>query len=351
MTITVELNDGRQITLDKEAATIGQGPGADIVVKSPGLNPIHASIVQIAGKWMIESAGDWLLQVDDGVPGRKLWLQSGQMIWLTEAGPRIVFDPPPQARKIVPPTTDLMPPPIPTTSSVDELSASPPELPDHANAFEPTDPSSWAIDSLPPPIPASLPPPCISPLVQSVPAAAPPLSPAGPAPVDEAHHFFSIPIPLIGVVLIGITLCIAVAIVMRDFRKDKNTTPAIATALSTERPPESASGNRTPEDQHHAATPSGGTPVTAEQIGNIRIGMKLYDVTQVLGESLKHEFSSKRIPPPGGWTSLEVSELLQAIHIYRIQGRGDRVLVLVFRGIDIPSADLPLVEKTVELLP
>lgn len=61
---------------------------------------------------MVESAGDWLLQVGDGVPGRKQWLQHDQVIRLTESGVRIVFDPAgstplsqPKARDAVPVST------------------------------------------------------------------------------------------------------------------------------------------------------------------------------------------------------------------------------------------------------
>ena len=42
---------------------------------------------------MVESAGDWLLQVGNGVPGRKLWLQLGDVLHLTESGVRLTFEP------------------------------------------------------------------------------------------------------------------------------------------------------------------------------------------------------------------------------------------------------------------
>ena len=93
MSITVELSNCRRITVEKNSATIGQGPGADIVVKSTELQPIHAKISKVAGKWMVESEGDWLLQVGDGVPGRKQWLEPNQVVRLTETGIRIIFEP------------------------------------------------------------------------------------------------------------------------------------------------------------------------------------------------------------------------------------------------------------------
>ena len=96
MAITVELGFGQIITVQRDTATIGQDPGADIrIPDSPKIQPIHARIVKVANKWMIQSAGDWLLQVGDGVPGRKLWLNSGDLVHLSESGPYMVFDPKP----------------------------------------------------------------------------------------------------------------------------------------------------------------------------------------------------------------------------------------------------------------
>jgi pSer/pThr/pTyr-binding forkhead associated (FHA) protein len=100
MSIKVELGIGRIISVDRDTATIGQDPGADIrIPDSLKIQPIHARIVKVANRWMIQSAGDWLLQVGDGVPGRKLWLNSGDLIHLSESGPYLVFDPQPIAPK------------------------------------------------------------------------------------------------------------------------------------------------------------------------------------------------------------------------------------------------------------
>ena len=42
---------------------------------------------------MVQSAGDWVLQVEDGVLGRKHWLEPNQVIRLTESGITVVFEP------------------------------------------------------------------------------------------------------------------------------------------------------------------------------------------------------------------------------------------------------------------
>ena len=93
MTITIGLANGRKITFGRDTVTIGRGPGVDLAIASEDVQPVHARIVRVAGRWMVESAGDWLLQVGDSVPGRKQWLEPGQVICLTESGVTVVFEP------------------------------------------------------------------------------------------------------------------------------------------------------------------------------------------------------------------------------------------------------------------
>jgi hypothetical protein len=108
MAITVELAFGHIITVDHDTATIGRAPGSDILVAdSPKIQPVHAKIMKVANRWMIESAGDWLLQVGDGVPGRKLWLNPGDVVHLAESGPYMVFAPKPNTPKAAVPQAEL----------------------------------------------------------------------------------------------------------------------------------------------------------------------------------------------------------------------------------------------------
>jgi hypothetical protein len=100
MAITVELAFGHIITVDHDTAIIGRAPDSDIhIPDSPRIQSLHARIIKVANRWMIESAGDWLLQVGDGVPGRKLWLNPGDVVHLAESGPYMVFTPKPIAPK------------------------------------------------------------------------------------------------------------------------------------------------------------------------------------------------------------------------------------------------------------
>ena len=137
MAITLELPSGQIFIVENDSATIGRSSGNDIVIPdSPEIQPVHATITQAANKWMIESAGDWLLQVGNGVPGRKLWLKPNDSIRLSESGPIIVFEP---VTVRMAPTSKAVsvlaeePPPLPPLFQADE----PPPLPFNADIEEP----------------------------------------------------------------------------------------------------------------------------------------------------------------------------------------------------------------------
>jgi hypothetical protein len=113
MAITVELAFGHIITVAHDMATIGCAPDSDIIITdSPKIQSSHARIVKVANRWMIESAGDWLLQVGDGVPGRKLWLNQGDVVHLAESGPYMVFAPKTITPKAPVPSTDELDKPL-----------------------------------------------------------------------------------------------------------------------------------------------------------------------------------------------------------------------------------------------
>ncbi|MCY2987533.1 MAG: hypothetical protein NTY19_06675 [Planctomycetota bacterium] len=56
------------------------------------VHPHHAKIKMVVNRWMIESEGDWLIRVGNGVPGRKCWLKPSDEILLTTSGAKIVFN-------------------------------------------------------------------------------------------------------------------------------------------------------------------------------------------------------------------------------------------------------------------
>jgi hypothetical protein len=138
MSITLELPDHRRIVWEKDTATIGRN--ADIVVSSPEVQPIHARLITIAGRWMVESAGDWLLQVNNGVCGRKHWLAAGDILYLTESGVGLIFDP-------------QMPPETSSSTELDQSDMLPSlDEPQKARLDSPADEDE--ADVSPPPVPA-----------------------------------------------------------------------------------------------------------------------------------------------------------------------------------------------------
>ena len=75
MAITIELTNGqRDSRLSGIRQPLDEAPAWMWLIASKDLQPVHARIIRVAGRWMVESAGDWLLQVGDSVPGRKQWL-------------------------------------------------------------------------------------------------------------------------------------------------------------------------------------------------------------------------------------------------------------------------------------
>ena len=102
MAIIIQLATGQRVTVERDIATIGQDWSCDVVLaQAPGIQSIHATIMKIGDKWMIESPGDWPLKIGSGPAGRSQWLKRGNVIHLTPSGPDIIFDlpvvkPPPE---------------------------------------------------------------------------------------------------------------------------------------------------------------------------------------------------------------------------------------------------------------
>ncbi len=93
MPITIKVPTGKRINVDADTALIGRDHSCQIALPDePALQPIHARIKKVANRWLIESQGDWQLQVGAGLPGRMSWLMPGDVIRLTETGPEITFD-------------------------------------------------------------------------------------------------------------------------------------------------------------------------------------------------------------------------------------------------------------------
>lgn len=91
MTIVLQLPSDQEVTLDSSSAVIGRDSGCQVVLNDNRVQPIHATIKKVANRWLIQSEGEWLLRVGNGVPGGKCWLTTGDRIFLSESGPSVVF--------------------------------------------------------------------------------------------------------------------------------------------------------------------------------------------------------------------------------------------------------------------
>jgi hypothetical protein len=163
MAITIALPSGSCVQIDDSTIIIGQDKACDVSLPGEAaLHPQHAKISRIAGRWLIESLGDWFLQAGDATPGRKQWLKPGDSIRLAESGPTIVFEPVDAAHRttapsenetgispmsaVIPPSTDE-PPPLPPPVPEDDI----PPLP----CADEEEPPPLPVDSedMPPPLP------------------------------------------------------------------------------------------------------------------------------------------------------------------------------------------------------
>jgi hypothetical protein len=98
MAVTIVISGQREVRLDGDAFSVGRDPSCSIPL--PGddrLEPQHAVIRRVAGRWMVESKGSGLIQVGEGRPTQMSWLNPGDLIRLTAAGPDLTFDPQPAA--------------------------------------------------------------------------------------------------------------------------------------------------------------------------------------------------------------------------------------------------------------
>src|SRR4051812_7223583 len=115
MPISIQLPDGSRTTLEGDSFTLGIDPECQIVLPIvPGLERKHAEIKRIANRWLVQSLGDWFIQVGQSAPAHKCWLQPGDKIHLTPNGPEVLFDTPPKQSSVQQESAPrVLPPPLP----------------------------------------------------------------------------------------------------------------------------------------------------------------------------------------------------------------------------------------------
>ncbi len=94
MTMKLGIPSGEQVIVDSDSSVIGRGRNCDVALpEQTELHKRHAQIKKVANQWIVESLGDWMIQVGDGVAGRKCRLKEGDPIRLTPSGVTVVFEP------------------------------------------------------------------------------------------------------------------------------------------------------------------------------------------------------------------------------------------------------------------
>lgn len=85
---------GQAIRCDAETISIGRAPSNQISLpEDTRLAPVQAVLKLVAGRWIIESREGGPIRVGAGRPTQFAWLNSGDVIQLTESGPEITFAP------------------------------------------------------------------------------------------------------------------------------------------------------------------------------------------------------------------------------------------------------------------
>ena len=142
MSITIRLPDGKNVATEVEPIWVGSDTTCTVCLSADGrVQSRHAKLRRTAGRWLVESLGEWPLQVGSGSPSRLSWLKPGDVIRLSPSGPDLVFQP--------------------TTSPEAKASSSEPELYLDDEPFregsQPSIPSQ--VRQGPPPLPGSTSPP------------------------------------------------------------------------------------------------------------------------------------------------------------------------------------------------
>ena len=83
MSVSIQIPSGERIIADKEVILIGRDDTCDICLSDPEIQPRHARIENISGRWLVKSEGDWELQVNDDPKGSMSWLTAGDTVILT----------------------------------------------------------------------------------------------------------------------------------------------------------------------------------------------------------------------------------------------------------------------------
>ena len=78
---------------DLDTISIGRNPECQFAFPDdPRIAPLHAIIRVVSGRWIVESRDGGPFRIGEGRPTQFAWVTNGDVIHLTEAGPKIVFE-------------------------------------------------------------------------------------------------------------------------------------------------------------------------------------------------------------------------------------------------------------------
>jgi hypothetical protein len=93
MSITIELPSGEQLPYESTNLIIGSDIACDIFIEHEDVHEQHCRIRKMAGRWIVESMGDWEIRAGLLDPGLKAWIQPTDELYLTPVGPVLIFEP------------------------------------------------------------------------------------------------------------------------------------------------------------------------------------------------------------------------------------------------------------------
>ncbi len=93
MSITIELPSGEQLSYESTSLIVGSDVVCDIFIEHEDVHEQHCRIRKMAGRWIVESMGDWEIRAGLHDPGLKAWIQPTDELYLTPVGPVLIFEP------------------------------------------------------------------------------------------------------------------------------------------------------------------------------------------------------------------------------------------------------------------
>ena len=95
MPINIAVAGQSPVTFTEEQVSLGSAGTCTVRFdESCGVKSVHATIREIAGRWLLEAAGSETFTVGKGKACRVHWLEPGDLIHLTAGSPVVTFQPP-----------------------------------------------------------------------------------------------------------------------------------------------------------------------------------------------------------------------------------------------------------------